>query len=89
MSAALKRDLYAGKSPGELAVYTLSQAAHNLRLPVPVVRAMTRHRSHSVESTCCTTPALIAVADPAGFTALANQAKAALANAPAAATEAA
>jgi large subunit ribosomal protein L20 len=31
----------------------------------------------------------IAVADPAGFTALANQAKAALANAPAAETEAA
>lgn len=61
-----KIDIYRGKTPADIPVYSVSEAAHYLRLPVATVRAWALGRQYPTRSGGGDFRPLIDIADPEG-----------------------
>jgi uncharacterized protein (DUF433 family) len=59
-------DIYKGKSPADIPVYTISEAAHYLRLPVATIRSWAVGRQYPTQSGSGDFRPLIDIADPDG-----------------------
>jgi uncharacterized protein (DUF433 family) len=57
-------DIYGGEQPGDVPVYTISEAAHYLRLPVATVRSWAIGRQYPTQSGEAAFRPLIEIADP-------------------------
>jgi uncharacterized protein (DUF433 family) len=64
MPATPKLDIYKGGNPADLPLYSISEAAHYLRLPAATVRAWAVGRAYYTSSGPRHFPPVIAVADP-------------------------
>jgi uncharacterized protein (DUF433 family) len=60
-------DIYKGKNPGDIPVYSISEAAHYLRLPVATIRSWTMGRQYPTQSGDAAFRPLIDIADPDGL----------------------
>ncbi len=58
-------DIYGGKNPGDVPVYSISEALHYLRLPVPTIRSWVIGRQYPTQSGAAAFRPLIDIADPA------------------------
>jgi len=50
MRPTAKMDIYGGKKPGDIPVYSVSAAAHYLQLPLATVRSWTIGRKYNTQS---------------------------------------
>src|SRR4051812_36752863 len=55
--------VYAGKEPGDIPVYSISEAAHHLQLPPATARAWTVGREYNTQSGSATSQPVISIAD--------------------------
>jgi uncharacterized protein (DUF433 family) len=59
-------DIYSGKKPGDVPTYSLSEAAHYLRLPVATIRSWAIGRQYPTQFGAADFRPLIDIADPHG-----------------------
>ncbi len=57
-------DIYKGKNPGDVPVYSISEAAHYLRLPVATIRSWAIGRRYPTQAGAAAFYPLIDIADP-------------------------
>jgi uncharacterized protein (DUF433 family) len=60
-------DIYRGENPGDVPVYSISEAAHYLRLPVATIRSWAIGRQYPTQSGAAAFRPLIDIADPDGL----------------------
>jgi len=60
-------DIYRGKKPGDVPIYSVSEAAHYLQLPVATVRSWAIGRKYPTRSGAAAFLPLIDIADPDGL----------------------
>ena len=66
MARTQKIDIYKGKLPADIPIYTPAEAAHYIRLPVATVRSWALGRQYPTRSGDADFRPLIDIADPAG-----------------------
>ena len=66
MSRSAIISIYGGKNPGDIPFYSISEAAHYLRLPTATVRLWVIGRQYQTQSGEADFPPLIDIADPTG-----------------------
>jgi len=57
-------DIYKGKNPGDVPVYSISEAAHYLRLPIATIRSWAIGRQYPTQTGATAFQPLIDIADP-------------------------
>ncbi len=67
MHVAKVIDIYKGKKPGDVAVYSISEAAHYLRLPIATIRSLAIGRKYATRTGAAAFLPLIDIADPDGL----------------------
>lgn len=65
VSTVAKVDFYGGMHPGDVACYSVTEAAHHLRLPTGTVRSWVMGRSYPVRAGRAAFPPLVTIADSA------------------------